>query len=77
MSTRYRPRMKRKHPISEEHKHCATDRESARNPVRNQEPDRVVDLGKQYEELCRLREQVQIAESRQRVISHGSHDGGR
>jgi hypothetical protein len=62
--------MKRKHPISEEHKHCATDRESARNPVRK--------LEKQYEELCRLREQVQIAESRQRVISHGSsHDGGR
>ena len=68
--------MKRKHPISEEHKH--SDRESARNPVRNQEPDRVVNLGKQYEELYRLRQQVQIAESRQRVLSHGlSHDARR
>ena len=70
--------MKRKYPISKEHKHCATEGESARNPVRNKEPGRVVNLGKQYEELCRLREQVQIAESRQRVISHdSSHDGGR
>jgi hypothetical protein len=70
--------MKRKHPISEEHKHCATEREAAGNPVRNPELDRVFNLGKQYEELCRLREQVQIAESRQRVISRGSsHDGGR
>ena len=43
---------------------------TARNPVRN--------LEKQYEELCRLREQVQIAESRQRVLSHGlSHDARR
>jgi hypothetical protein len=63
--------MKRKHSISEEHNHCATDRKSARHP------DRIVDLEKQYEELCRLREQVQIAESRQRVLSHGSsHDVG-
>jgi hypothetical protein len=70
--------MKRKHPISEEHKHCATEREAAGNPVRNPELDRVFNLGKQYEELCRLREQVQIAESRQRVITRGSsHDGGR
>jgi len=63
--------MKRKHPISEEHKHFATDRKSAGNPARN--------LEKQYEELCRLREQVQIEESRQRVLSPqgSSHDGGR
>ena len=66
MSTRYGPRMKRKPPISEEHRRGTT----ARNPVRN--------LEKQYEELCRLREQVQIAESRQRVLSHGlSHDARR
>jgi hypothetical protein len=70
--------MKRKHPISEEHKHCATDRESARNPDRNQDPDRVLNLGKLYEELCQLREQVQIAESRQRVLSRGLlHDARR
>jgi hypothetical protein len=63
MSTRYRPRMKRKHPISEEHRRCTT----ARLPVPK--------LEKQYEEVCRLREQVQIAESRQRVLSRGlPHD---
>jgi hypothetical protein len=73
MSTRYRPRMKRKHPISEEHRRCTT----ARNPVRNRAPDRAVKLEKQYEELCRLREQVQIAESRQRVLSHGLSHGAR
>jgi hypothetical protein len=65
--------MKQKqHLISEEHKHCATDRESASRPVPDQGPDRIANLEKQYEELCRLREQVQIAESRQRVLSHGS-----
>jgi len=69
--------MKQKqHSISEEHKHCATDRESASHPVPDQGPDRIANLEKRYEELCRLREQVQIAESRQRVLSHGSsHDG--
>jgi hypothetical protein len=56
--------MKRDHPISQEHKRCT----AARDPVRK--------LEKQYEELCRLREQVQIAESRQRVLSRDMpHDG--
>jgi hypothetical protein len=55
--------MKPKHPISEQERRCATDRD----PVRN--------LARQYEEVCRLREQVQIAESRQRVLSRGlPHD---
>jgi hypothetical protein len=49
-----------KYPISEQQRRCAT----ASDPIRN--------LAKQYEELCRLREQVQIAESRQRVLSRGS-----
>lgn len=35
----------------------------ARDPVRR--------LEKQYEEICRLREQAQIAERRQRVLSRG------
>jgi hypothetical protein len=32
---------------------------------------------KQYEELCRLREQVQIEESRQRLLLRYSDDVGR
>jgi hypothetical protein len=51
--------MKRKHPISEQQRRCAT----ARDPIRQ--------LVKQYDEVCRLREQVQIAESRERVLSRG------
>jgi hypothetical protein len=51
--------MKSNQPISEERRRCAT----VSDPIRN--------LKKQYEELCRLREQVQIAESRQRVLSGG------
>jgi hypothetical protein len=51
--------MKSNHPISEERRRCATASDQIRN------------LKKQYEELCRLREQVQIAESRQRVLSGG------
>ena len=62
MSTRYRARMKRKHPISEEHRPCKTP------------SDPVSKLEEQYEEVCRLRQQVQIAESRQRVLSRGLPD---
>lgn len=62
MSNRYRSRMKRKHLISEEHRRCTTV------------SDRVSELEKQYEEVCRLRQQVQIAESRQRVLSRGLPD---
>jgi hypothetical protein len=40
--------------------------------IPDQGPDRITNLEKQYEELCRLREQVQVAESRQRVLSRGS-----
>jgi hypothetical protein len=70
--------MKQKqHSISEEHKHCATDRESASHPAPGRGPDRIAILEKQYEELCRLREQVQIAESRQRLLSHGSSHVGK
>jgi hypothetical protein len=53
--------MKRKHPISEQQRRCTT----ASDPIR--------ELAKQYKELCRLREQVQIAESRHRVLSRARH----
>jgi hypothetical protein len=46
------------------HLHCATDGESGRRAIRDQEPDQIIDLEKQYEELCRLREQVRKAELR-------------
>jgi len=46
--------MKRKH--SQEHLHCATDGESGRRAIRDQEPDQIIDLEKQYDELCRLRD---------------------
>jgi hypothetical protein len=61
--------MKPKQPRSEKYKHCATDQKSGRNPAYTNTPYPAVKLEKQYEELCRLREQVQIAESRQRVLS--------
>ena len=57
--------MKRKH--SKEHRSCATDAKPV-HPGRDQEADQVGNLEKQYEELCRLREQVQIEESRQRIL---------
>jgi hypothetical protein len=56
--------MNRKPSISEEQAHSSTERDSV-HPVRAQE------LEKQYHELCRLREQVQIAESRRRVLPNG------
>jgi hypothetical protein len=65
MPSRYRPRMKRKPPISEEQAHSGTEHDSVHHPIRAQE------LEKQYRELCKLREQVQIAESRRRVLSNG------
>jgi hypothetical protein len=57
--------MKRKH--SQEHLHSATDGESTRRAIRDQEPDQIIDLEKQYEELCRLREQVRKAERRRQL----------
>jgi hypothetical protein len=52
--------MKRTH--SQEHLHGTTDVESDRRAIRDQKLDRIIDLKKRYEELCRLREQVQKAE---------------
>jgi hypothetical protein len=61
--------MKPNQSRSEKQKHRKAERKSARNPLRAKGPHPVVKLEKQYEELCRLREQVKIAESRQRVYS--------
>jgi len=52
--------MKRKR--SQEHRHYASDRDSAHHGVRTEKPDQIDDLQKQYEELCQLREQVRKAE---------------
>ena len=46
------------------HLYSATDGESGHRAIRDQEPDQIIDLEKQYEELCRLREQVRKAELR-------------
>jgi hypothetical protein len=54
--------MKRKH--SQEHLYSATDGESGHRAIRDQEPDQIIDLENQYEELCRLPEQVRKAELR-------------
>ena len=64
MSARYDSGMKPKQSRSKKYKHCATD-------ARNKKACSAVQLEKQYEELCRLREQVQIAESRQRGALSG------
>jgi hypothetical protein len=60
--------MKRKPPSSEQHKHCATERKPVRKSLREKGSKSAVELARQYEELCRLREQVQIEESRQRLL---------
>ena len=75
MSARYRVRMKRKPPSSEQ-QHCPTKGKPVRNPRRDKflSP---VKIEKQYEELCRLREQVQIEESRQRLLLRYSNDVAR
>jgi hypothetical protein len=69
--------MKRKQTTSEQHKHRATERKSVRESLRDKGPIPAVKLEKEYEELCRLREQVQIEESRQRLLSRYSDDLGR
>jgi hypothetical protein len=66
--------MKPSQSSSEQHKHSAAERRSARNPFRGKRAIPVVKLEEQYKELCRLREQVQIAESRQRVLLRSSDD---
>jgi hypothetical protein len=76
MTARYHSGMRPKQSRSKKYKHCATDRRSGRNPARNKKPCSALDLEKQYEELCRLREQVQIAESRQRLLLRYSDDVG-
>jgi hypothetical protein len=58
----------------EEHKHSAAERKLAGNPFRGKRPIAIVELEEQYKELCRIREQVQIAESRQRVLLRSSDD---
>ena len=55
--------MTRKHSTPND---CETDREPVGGPARN---EHLVLLEKQYQELCVLRQQVQIEESRQRVGS--------
>jgi hypothetical protein len=69
--------MKPSQSSSEEHKHSAARRRSARNRFGGKGPISVVKLEEQYRELCRLREQVQIAESRQRVLLRSSDDVAR
>jgi hypothetical protein len=58
--------MKRKQSVSEKQGCRSTDKESARGPAGKQ----MVNIEKQYGELCRLREKVQIEESRKRVSHH-------
>jgi hypothetical protein len=60
--------MKRNQSTSEQYKHRAAERKSVRKSLRCK-GNPVLKLEKQYEELCRLRQQVQSAESRQRVRS--------
>lgn len=70
IATRYRPSMKQKQFIPEKPQPDATsqivpppnDLKIEVNPVH------VVTLRKKYDELCWLREQVQIEESRQRLL---------
>jgi hypothetical protein len=69
--------MKPSQSSSEEHKHSAAERKSARNRFGGKGPVPVVKLEEQYRELCRLREQVQIAESRQQVLLRSSDDVAR
>jgi hypothetical protein len=66
--------MKPSQSSSDEYKHSAAERKSARNPLPGKTPIPVVKLEEQYKELCRLRERVQIAESRQRVLLRSSDD---
>jgi hypothetical protein len=68
--------MKRNQSTSERYKHRAAERKSVRKSLRCK-GNPVLKLEKQYEELCRLREQVQSAESRQRVLLRSSDDVGR
>jgi hypothetical protein len=56
--------MKRK-PDLEEQAPSGTEHCSVRHPIR------VRELEKQYDELCRLRQQLQIEESKQRVLPNG------
>jgi hypothetical protein len=67
MTARYHSGMKPKLSRSENYEHLASDRKSGRKRARSTAPCPAVKLEKLYEELCRLREQVQIAESRERV----------
>jgi hypothetical protein len=69
--------MKPSQSSSEEQKHSAAERKSARNPFGGKGPISIVKLEEQYKELCRLREQVQIAESRQRLLLRSSDDVAR
>jgi hypothetical protein len=66
--------MKPSQSSSEQRKHSAAERKSARNPFSGKRSIPVVKLEEQYKVLCRLREQVQIAESRQRVLLRSSDD---
>jgi hypothetical protein len=56
--------MKQK-PDSEGQAHPKAENDSVRHPIRARE------LEKQYAELCRLRQQLQIAESKRRVLPNG------
>jgi hypothetical protein len=66
--------MKPSQSSSEQRKHSAARRKSARNPFRGKRSIPVIKLEEQYNELCRLREQVQITESRHRVLLRSSDD---
>jgi hypothetical protein len=65
--------MKPKLSGPQQRKHCATKQKPARVFLRKGLTP-IAELEKKYEELCRLRELVQIAESRQRMLLRLSDD---
>ena len=70
--------MKPKRSRPQKREHCAAKQTSARLFLREKGGlTRMAELEKKYKELCRLREQVQIAESRHRVLLRLPDDDGR
>ena len=70
--------MKPKRLKTQKRKHCAVKQISAPLFLREKGGlTRMAELEKKYKELCRLREQVQIAESRHRVLLRLPENGDR
>jgi hypothetical protein len=63
--------MKRKQSTSEQRRHRATELKSVRKSLRYK-GNPILKLEKQYKDFCRLREQVQSAESQQCVSLRSS-----